>query len=127
MKRRFIVFNLVTISIIFLIVAGVLLINNEHVNSHSENMMWHRLAISSVVFLGLALIASILLAKLALEPIKKSWKKQLDFTADASHELRTPLAVIQTSLDIILDNEEETVKSQKEWLENILLASKKGL
>ncbi|MBP3886489.1 MAG: hypothetical protein J6F30_02360 [Cellulosilyticum sp.] len=90
-------------------------------------MMWHRLAISSVVFLGLALIASILLAKLALEPIKKSWKKQLDFTADASHELRTPLAVIQTSLDIILDNEEETVKSQKEWLENILLASKKGL
>ena len=35
--------------------------------------------------------------------------------------MRTPLAVMQISLEIILENEDETVKSQKEWLENIIV------
>jgi signal transduction histidine kinase len=36
--------------------------------------------------------------------------------ADASHELRTPLAVINTNLDLVLGNAEETVDSQTQWL-----------
>lgn len=113
-RRRFITFNLLVISVVFVIVGSVIFINNE-------NLTLHRLIISCIVFLGVAFLASILIAKIALEPIKKAWKRQLDFTADASHELRTPLAVMQTSLEIILDNEDETVKSQKEWLDNIAL------
>lgn len=84
-----------------------------------EHSVLVRLVWSFFIFLGLAWGASLFLAKLAIEPIKKAWKKQLDFTADASHELRTPLAVIQTSLEIVLDNPEETVESQRQWLENI--------
>lgn len=66
-----------------------------------------RLIFTFILFLVLALIASIFLANLAIRPIKEAWKKQLDFTADASHELRTPLAVMQTSLEIIMDNKEQ--------------------
>jgi two-component system sensor histidine kinase CiaH len=67
----------------------------------------------------LALIGSFFLANWALKPIKKSWKRQKNFVADASHELRTPLAVIQTNLDVVKDNPQETVASQFQWLENI--------
>lgn len=114
LRKRFIIFNLLVISIVFMIVGGIITFNNME-------MMWHRLVVSCIVFLGLAFISSVLLANSAIKPIEKAWKRQLDFTADASHELRTPLAVMQTSLEIILENEEESVKSQREWLENIVL------
>ena len=39
--------------------------------------------------------------------------------ADASHELRTPLAIIQTNLEVVLSDPEETVASQADWLNNI--------
>lgn len=97
-----------------MIMGGVIGFNNM-------GMRWHRLVVCCIVFLTLAFIASVLLANSAIKPIEKAWKRQLDFTADASHELRTPLAVMQTSLEIILENEEESVKSQREWLENIIL------
>lgn len=118
LRKRFIIFNLIVSSIVFICVGGTIAFNNVE-------MIWHRLIISCIVFLALAFIGSVLLANSAIEPIKKAWKRQLDFTADASHELRTPLAVIQTSLEIILENEEESVKSQKEWLENIVVEHKR--
>jgi two-component system, OmpR family, sensor histidine kinase CiaH len=37
--------------------------------------------------------------------------------ADASHELKTPLATIMTNYDALIANEEQTIKSQKEWLD----------
>lgn len=73
----------------------------------------------------LVLIGSMLISEKALVPIKNAWQRQMDFTADASHELRTPLAVIQTSLELIIGNPEETIASQKEWLENILVENKR--
>lgn len=132
-KKRFILFNLIVIGIIFLIVFVVTLLSvfgghtfgGHHAQGGLAGGWEFRLIFTFILFLVLALIASIFLANLAIRPIKEAWKKQLDFTADASHELRTPLAVIQTSLEIIMDNKEQTVESQEEWFSNIVLEQKR--
>lgn len=72
----------------------------------------------------LTLMCSLYLANKALIPIQNSWESQKNFVADASHELRTPLTVIQTNLDIVIDNPEETVESQMLWLESIQAETK---
>lgn len=69
--------------------------------------------------LALVFIISLFLASKAVRPIKKSWEKQAVFIADASHELRTPLAVVTSNLEIVMENENETVGSQSKWLGNI--------
>ncbi|WP_368488733.1 sensor histidine kinase [Clostridium sp. BJN0013] len=74
-----------------------------------------------IASLILVFIISLFLANTSLRPIISAWEKQQSFVADASHELRTPLAVITTNLDIVLDNEDETVKTQSKWLGNIKL------
>jgi two-component system, OmpR family, sensor histidine kinase CiaH len=76
-------------------------------------------AIISVVALALVFFSSLFLANRALIPIRAAWERQRNFVADASHELRTPLAVIQTNLELVMGNQEETVESQEKWLENI--------
>ncbi len=43
----------------------------------------------------------------AMIPIKRSYKRQQDFVADASHELRTPLSILHASVEIL---EEEQTK-----------------
>lgn len=67
----------------------------------------------------LVFIISFFLANKAIRPIKTSWEKQTVFIADASHELRTPLAVVNSNLEIVIENENETVGSQRKWLGNI--------
>ncbi len=67
----------------------------------------------------LSFAASSFMARRAIVPVKKAWRQQSDFLSDASHELRTPLAVIQTNLDVVLSNDNETVASQHKWLANI--------
>lgn len=62
---------------------------------------------------------SFFMAHHAMLPIRRAWQQQKDFLADASHELRTPLAVIQTNLDIVKGNSNESVSSQNKWLDNI--------
>lgn len=83
------------------------------------------LILSGLIGLALTFFGSLFLADRALIPIKKSWQRQKDFIADASHELRTPLAVIQTNLELVLDNPQETVESQLKWLENIQIENKR--
>ena len=72
-----------------------------------------------IISLAFVFIISWLLANKAIKPIKQSWEKQMAFVSDASHELRTPMAVMTSTLEVILDNEEETVKEQSHWLNNI--------
>ena len=55
----------------------------------------------------------------ALIPLNRAWERQKRFTADASHELRTPLAVLQSNLDILLDNPDMGPDAQRVWLENL--------
>lgn len=70
-------------------------------------------------------VCSLFLADRALIPIRKSWDRQKNFVADASHELRSPLAVIQTNLELVLGNTDESVESQSKWLENIQTENKR--
>ncbi len=71
--------------------------------------------------LSLALVfgISLFLAGKSIRPIKTSWEKQNIFIADASHELRTPLAVVNSNLEIVMENKNDTVGSQGKWLGNI--------
>ncbi|NJK67032.1 MAG: HAMP domain-containing histidine kinase [Microcoleus sp. CSU_2_2] len=43
-----------------------------------------------------------LLSGLAMEPVRESYQRLKQFTADASHELRNPIAMIQTNVQVAL-------------------------
>lgn len=77
------------------------------------------LAAAGAGVLAFVFLGSFLMAGRALVPVKEAWERQKNFVADASHELRTPLAVMQTNLELVMDNNEDTVESQMEWLKNV--------
>jgi signal transduction histidine kinase len=62
---------------------------------------------------------SYFLAGKSLQPIKETFEDQKKFIADASHELRTPLTVIQTNLEVLKLKEDEPIKDNLKWLNNI--------
>ncbi|WP_053957314.1 sensor histidine kinase [Inediibacterium massiliense] len=72
-----------------------------------------------LISLALVFFISLFLANKAIKPVRVSWEKQNTFVADASHELRTPLAVVTSNLEIVMENENETVASQSKWLINV--------
>lgn len=49
-------------------------------------------------------------ANKAIKPIKEAFDKQKQFIEDASHELKTPLAVINTNVDVLLN------ENKSKWL-----------
>lgn len=93
-------------------------LDRNHDNNFLNWLILNYFIIGSISLL-LVFAISLYLANKALVPIKNSWDKQRSFVSDASHELRTPLAVMNTSLEIVLDNQSETIESQSKWLENI--------
>lgn len=82
------------------------------------NRLLFTFLIIGTISLGLMFLISLFLANRALVPIKAAWDKQKNFVADASHELKTPLTVINTNLEIVMDNKDETINSQSKWVEN---------
>lgn len=83
------------------------------------NMLIVIFIIIGIIGVFLAFLSSYFVANKALVPIKQAWMKEKTFVADSSHELRTPLTVIRTNMEIVMENENETVKSQENWLFNI--------
>ncbi|MCL2353241.1 MAG: HAMP domain-containing histidine kinase [Defluviitaleaceae bacterium] len=116
-RRRFIFFNILVIAS----VGAIALLFMQH-GSHIST---GRMILAVGVVLLAVYIGSLLLSKIAIRPIQKAWQKQLDFMADASHELRTPITIIQTNLDLVMDEGEATVESQMKWLKNIEAESKR--
>lgn len=64
-------------------------------------------------------IISIYFTNKTIEPLEESFKKQKQFIADASHELRTPLTIIKTNISILNENKNESIESQKKWINYI--------
>lgn len=58
-------------------------------------------------------------AKRAVRPVQDAFLRQKEFISDASHELKTPVAVIQTNVDVLASNENETIAAQRKWIDNI--------
>lgn len=100
-----------------------------YLNIQREKGFLTRLATIFIIIglgsMALAFYGSLFLADKALIPIKEAWERQKNFVADASHELRTPLSSIQTNLEVVLDNADESVDSQGKWLNNILSENKR--
>ncbi len=77
------------------------------------------LALVGIGVVGAFLVISILFSRWALRPTEQAWRSQRRFIADASHELKTPLTVILADASIALGHPDETVGSQRQWIEGI--------
>lgn len=75
--------------------------------------------IVALVMLVVIFFISRFFANRSISPIKDAFEKQKRFIGDASHELKTPLAVINTNIDVLLSNGDDTVNSQSKWLHYI--------
>lgn len=80
------------------------------------------LAVGTTLVIGVVLLCGWWLAGLAMEPVRESYQRLKQFTADASHELRNPIAVIQTNVQVALADsnpDPEFSRSQLESIERI--------
>lgn len=102
---------------------SIIFINVDYENSLLKSLGFN-LIIVALAGLVLVFAGSLFMAGRALKPVRAAWEKQKSFTADASHELRTPLSVIQTNLELVMGNRDDTVENQLKWLENIYFESK---
>lgn len=59
------------------------------------------------------------LSGLAMAPVRESYQRLKQFTADASHELRSPIAVIQTNVQVALADPEPDAQAQRQHLQVI--------
>ncbi len=57
-----------------------------------------------------------LLSELAMKPVRESYQRLKQFTADASHELRNPIATIQTNVQVALADPDPDPQSQQQTL-----------
>lgn len=97
----------------------IIVFYNKSMQQSFKNALILIFVVIGLISVVLAFISSYFLASRALVPVKEAWEKEKAFVADASHELRTPLAVIRTNMEIVMDNENESVRSQRNWLGNV--------
>lgn len=75
-------------------------------------------ALGFVLAMGLLLVVSNWLAKLAAKPMERAMQMQRQFVDDVSHDLKTPITVILANNSIMKSNPDETVASQRQWLDS---------
>lgn len=72
--------------------------------------------IMTLALLLIFLAVSVILANLAVKPVKEAWETRKQFIADASHELKTPVTVILANSDIL--GAKTTGPEMKQWVES---------
>ena len=77
------------------------------------------LAIGTTLMVFVVLLCGWWLAGIAMEPVRESYQRLKQFTADASHELRNPIAVIQTNVQVALADPNPEPNLQRSQLESI--------
>ncbi|MDR0459777.1 MAG: HAMP domain-containing histidine kinase [Coriobacteriales bacterium] len=85
----------------------------------SLNSLAMVLGITGLAMLAVLGLASFVIANMSLKPVQAAWDRQQLFISDASHELKTPITILNTNLEVIQNNADQTVSSQEKWLENI--------
>ncbi|MBS7525951.1 GHKL domain-containing protein [Fusibacter paucivorans] len=80
-----------------------------------DRLMYTFIAVFVMTFIFIYFI-SLFLTKRSIQPIKDAFDKQRQFISDASHELKTPLAVIQTNVDVLLQNKKDLHEEDQKWL-----------
>lgn len=88
---------------------------------HEISAVWRFLLTSALVgvsSLAAFFLISLFLSRLALRPVERAWAQQRRFVADASHELKTPLTVMLANVSILSSHPEETVASQRRWVDS---------
>lgn len=71
------------------------------VTKPSRQLIWD-LSLGTALMVGAVAAIGWLLSGLAIAPVRDSYQRLKQFTADASHELRNPIAVIQTNVQVAL-------------------------
>jgi len=86
----------------------------QKVMGHHTNLL---IAIGMVAVIFAALIGWSLAGR-AMMPVRLAWQRQKEFIADISHELRTPLTIIQSNLDVVVADQNGSIKDNITWLQN---------
>lgn len=77
------------------------------------------LALGMTLMIGTVAGVGWFLSGLAIAPVRDSYQRLKQFTADASHELRNPIAVIQTNVQVALSDPNPDVMQQQGQLQVI--------
>ncbi|WP_123042468.1 sensor histidine kinase [Cohnella candidum] len=83
-----------------------------------KNLVYTFLAVGFAMLI-IIYFTSRFFANRSIQPVREAFNKQKQFIADASHELKTPLAVINTNADVLLANDDDTIRNQSKWLHHI--------
>lgn len=87
---------------------------------------YDRIVIWSIVFgIGIAVVASIIIARKSLAPVGIMLKKQEEFVQNVSHELRTPLTIIQAKLELLLSDPNAKIVDKLEDISTSLSEAKR--
>jgi signal transduction histidine kinase len=75
--------------------------------------------VAAFIMLFFIFLISRFLTDRSILPVKEAYEKQKQFVGDASHELKTPLAIINTNVDVLIDNQASTIADEMKWLKHI--------
>lgn len=71
------------------------------------------LSLGVILVIGAVAAIGWLLSGLAIAPVRDSYQRLKQFTADASHELRNPIAVIQTNVQVALADPDPSLQQDQ--------------